>query len=569
MTSLPHHELPAIGLLFETSWEVCNKIGGIYTVLSTKAKALQALYKDRVVFVGPDVWTETTPSPYFKEDPKLLHGAAAALQDKLPHGITFRTGRWDIPGKPIVILVKFDSVYPHLDAYYARAWERFGVDSLHSNGDYPEGCAFSLAAAMTIAAVADYLKADEKSTIAHFDEWTCAMGLLHLEDAHPGIATVFTTHATSIGRSICGNGKPLYDYFTGYNGDQMAGELNMQSKHSLEKAAAHFADCFTTVSEVTAAECAQLLDKAPDVVTPNGFEPKFVPGVAKRKQLRTNARERMVAIARALTGNCNLTADNTFIVATSGRNEYRNKGIDLYIDAMERIRTVYSNASLKHILAFILVPAWVNAPRPSLVAKLASQDSDCQPIDGNRFLTHSLHNEDYDAITCRLNSLDANRNPESGVNIIFLPCYLDGKDGILDIAYYDMLPGLDATVFPSYYEPWGYTPLESIAFGVPTVSTDKAGFGQWILSNYDNTFASCGCHVVARTDSNYTESSDAIAKAVLELANLSDKEAKQASKAAMTTAADADWNKFIEYYNETYALALAKRTERVKNNQRK
>lgn len=562
MTSLPHPELPAIGLLFETSWEVCNKIGGIYTVLSTKAKALQALYKDKVIFVGPDVWTESNPSPYFKENSKLLQGAAEALNGKIPHGISIRTGRWDVPGQPIVILVKFDTVYPSLDAYYARAWERFGVDSLHAYGDYPEGCAFSLAAAMTIAGVTAHLKANERKTIAHFDEWTTAMGLLYLEDAHPEIATVFTTHATSIGRSICGNGKPLYDYFHGYNGDQMASELNMQSKHSLEKAAAHYADCFTTVSEVTAAECAQLLDKAPDVVTPNGFEPKFVPGAARRKQLRAKARERMTAIARALTGRCDLTPDNTFIVATSGRNEYRNKGIDLYIDAMERIRTHHNAAATKYVLAFILVPAWVNAPRRELLEKFDAKNA-CKPVSGNRFLTHTLHNEDSDAITCRLNSLGVNTISGSNVSFIFLPCYLDGKDGILDIAYYDLMPGLDATVFPSYYEPWGYTPLESIAFGVPTVSTDKAGFGQWILSNYDNSFKASGCHVVARTDSNYDEAAEAIAKAVVTLADASDKEIQQASRAASSTAADADWSIFIEFYLKAYADAFSKRDLRV------
>lgn len=555
---MPQPAIPSVELLFETSWEVCNKIGGIYTVLSTKAKALQSLYKDKVVFIGPDVWSEENPSPYFKEYKTLLRGAAKAIDGNLPYGIRIRVGRWDVPGSPIVVLVKFHGVYPNLNRYYGRAWERYSVDSLHAYGDYPEGCAFAIASSIVIAAITKHLKVDPRKTIAHFDEWTTAMGLLHLEDTVPEVATVFTTHATSIGRSICGNGKPLYDYFTGYNGDQMARELNMESKHSLEKAAAHNADCFTTVSDVTAAECTQLLDKTPDVVTPNGFEPGFVPSKSKYAAQRQASRSRLMAIAHALTGR-DFADDDTFIVATSGRNEYRNKGIDLFIDS---IRSIAQNPDYKgkKILAYILVPAWVNEPREDL-RKMLEGAKDAK-IEGNTFLTHTLHNEDSDSIACRLRSLGANSDDDSRVTVVYLPCYLDGHDGVLDIAYYDMMPGLDATVFPSYYEPWGYTPLESIAFGVPTVSTDKAGFGQWILSNFDNRFEACGCHIVARTDSNYDSASQAIAAAVSELASDDDKTIAAIRKAASSTSAKADWSLFIEHYLKAFAVAYEHRDKR-------
>ena len=252
-------------LLFETSWEVCNKIGGIYTVLSTKARTLQKLSKDNTIFIGPDVWTEENPSPYFIESKTLLAGWRKSLS--LPYGIKVRVGRWDIPGKPIVVLVSFGTMYEHKNEFYGEMWEKFRVDSLHAYGDYDEACAFSHAAAIVIESICQYNGLDKKY-IAHFDEWTTGMGLLYINAHLPQVATVFTTHATSIGRSICGNGKPLYDYLAGYNGDQMAGELNMQSKHSLEKAAAQNADCFTTVSDITATECTQLLERQPDVVTP-------------------------------------------------------------------------------------------------------------------------------------------------------------------------------------------------------------------------------------------------------------------------------------------------------------
>ncbi|MCM1037607.1 MAG: glycogen/starch synthase, partial [Bacteroides sp.] len=273
-----------IDLLFETSWEVCNKIGGIYTVLSTKAKSLQKLYKDKVIFIGPDVWSEEHPAPDFTESRTIMK--KWRLDASLPDGVDVRVGRWEIPGRPIAILVKFDGMYATKDEAYGRMWQHFGVDSLHAYGDYDEGCAFGRAAAAVIESIVRFHEADCHRVVAHFDEWTTGMGLLETKLRCPGVATVFTTHATSIGRSICGNGKPLYDYLRAYDGDQMAAELNMQSKHSLEKAAAHAADAFTTVSDVTADECAQLLGRRPDVVTPNGFEPGFVPAKSRRAAAR-------------------------------------------------------------------------------------------------------------------------------------------------------------------------------------------------------------------------------------------------------------------------------------------
>lgn len=551
------HLTNKVNLLFEASWEVCNKIGGIYTVLSTKANVLEQSLSDSLVFIGPDVWSAEKPCPVFVEDPKLLGNASSRLQ--LPMGITVRTGRWSVPGNPIALLVKFDGVYPHLNPVFGEMWNRYHVDSLHGYGDYNEGCAFGIASAVVIDALVKFMKAGNKNVVAHFDEWTSAMGLLYLQTIAPRIATVFTTHATSIGRSICGNGKPLYDYFTAYNGDQMAAELNMQSKHSLEKAAAHAADCFTTVSEVTARECEQLLEIRPQVVTPNGFEPGFVPGRALYAKERQAARARILGIAAALTGRT--YTEDAFILATSGRNEYRNKGLDLFIDSCVRAREEMPLGS-RGIIALILVPAWVKAPSQTLLDNMKTPDPDNGVTPD--FMTHRLNNEDQDAVTQHIISTGHNGS-DLPLTIIYVPCYLDGHDGVLDIEYYKLLPGIDLTVFPSYYEPWGYTPLESIAFGVPTVSTDKAGFGQWILGNTPDTFAADGAHVVTRTDSNYTQARDEIAADILRLSSLSSATLKKYRAAAASTAALADWAHFIKYYDRAFGVALQRRSERLKN----
>lgn len=552
---MTQHLFDNIELLFESSWEVCNKIGGIYTVLSTKANVLKHSFGDKLIFVGPDVWSAEHPSPVFIHDESLLGKAERNLV--LPYGITVRTGRWDIPGQPIAVLVKFDGVYPHLDEIFGMMWEKYRVDSLHAYGDYNEGCAFGIASAIVMGAIARHLGVSDSGVLGHFDEWTTAMGLLYLQINNPCASTVFTTHATSIGRSICGNGKPLYDYFDGYHGDQMAAELNMQSKHSLEKAAAHAADCFTTVSEVTARECKQLLDIEPQVVTPNGFEPDFVPGKQKYNRLRSAGREKLLKIAEGLTGRT--FAEDTFIVATSGRNEYRNKGIDLYIDACVKAREEVKPAS-RDILALILVPGWVKGPSTSLLDNMARKSVQAAAVPS--YMTHLVNNPDEDSTTVRLSQV-ADNNSGSMLTIVDIPCYLDGDDGVLNVKYYDLLPALDLTVFASYYEPWGYTPLESIAFGVPTLSTDKAGFGQWILSNYPNTFEADGAYVIPRTDSNYDMARDAIADNITTLAATSDEVLATYRAAASRVSADADWAHFISYYDRAFEVATARRTKRI------
>lgn len=533
-------------ILFETSWEVCNKVGGIYTVLSSKAKVLCKRLGDKMIFVGPDVWSSQNPSPFFKESKSLLR--SWRQQANLPNGITVRIGRWSIPGNPIAILVKFDSIYPILDSIYSAMWEKFKVDSLHSYGDYSEGCAFAVASAMVINNLSKFMAKKSDTVLAQFNEWTTGMGLLYLKAYSPEIATVFTTHATSIGRSICGNGKPLYDYFNGYNGDQMAAELNMQSKHSLEKAAAHNADCFTTVSEITARECEQLLEIKP-LVTPNGFELSIVPERQKYTLQRKKARAKLIKVAEALTGKH--FSDDTFLYATAGRNEFRNKGLDMFIDATNVLR--HSSAIKESAIAFILVPAWENGAREDLSDALAN--GGCKALE-DCIITHKLHDYSSDAIYNKFEYLGFHNAESDNVNVIYVPCYLNGSDGIFNMSYYDLLPGFDATVFASYYEPWGYTPHEGIAFGVPTITTDLAGFGQWILSTFGGGFRKCGTEVVHRSDSNYSVAVNDIATKLSELVGCSSSERQKIRNAAKKASQKTSWSDFIHYYDLAYAKAL-------------
>ena len=543
--------------IFESSWEVCNKVGGIYTVLSTRAKTLQEALQDKIIFIGPDFWKEQE-SPYFREDSTLF---ADWQQETKELGLKVRVGRWTVPGEPIAILVDFNPYFEKKNEIYGWLWENYGVDSLHAYGDYDEASMFSYAAALVVESFYHHYLNSKQKVIYHANEWMCGLGALYINNKLPQIGTIFTTHATSIGRSIAGNMKPLYDYLFAYNGDQMAGELNMQSKHSIEKQTAHYVDCFTTVSDITAKECVELLDKPVDVVLPNGFDNSFVPSSQKFTRKRNQARRKMLDVANALLGE--ELDDDTLLISTSGRYEFRNKGIDVFVEAMNRL--LRDRDLKKKVVAFIEVPGWVGEPRKDLQERLKSGKKYNTPLDVPQ-VTHWLHNMSHDNVLGMMKYYDMHNRKEDNVKVIFLPCYLDGNDGIVDLTYYDVVLGNDLCIYPSYYEPWGYTPLEAVAFKVPCITTDLAGFGLWANTVFGKEGdITDGVKVIHRTDYNYSEVADNIKDTVAEYSSMTKKQVDTCRKNADALSKKALWSEFIKYYYEAYDIALSKAEERKKS----
>jgi len=542
--------------IFETSWEVCNKVGGIYTVLSTRAKTLQDKFNDKIIFIGPDCNNNNNQD--FTENSNLFNDWKKYADET--EKLKIKTGRWNIPGKPVAVLVDFSDFFAQKDQIYSRMWKKFGVKSLNAYGDYDESCMFAYATGKVIESYYKFYGLENSKVIAHFNEWMLGLGALYLQDCVPHIATVFTTHATSIGRSIAGNNKALYAYFNGYNGDQMAEELNMEAKHSIEKQTALHVDAFTTVSDITARECAQLLNKTPDVVTPNGFENNFVPQGRAYTQKRNAARKKLLEVTEKLTGS--QIKKDALLLAISGRYEYKNKGIDVFIEAMNLIRN-HANESDKQIVTFILVPAWTKTPREDLQSRLQNNVAATLPLV-NPYLTHELYEPQNDKVCSHLQHLDFVNKPDDRVKIVFVPSYLNGNDGIFNLSYYDILPGMDLTVFPSYYEPWGYTPLESIAFGIPTITSNLAGFGLWAKKEGAFMCLTQGVKVVARDDENYFEVAKNIQNSIIKYSNLPSGEIATVKNTASVLAEKAAWTHFIEYYYDTYDLALKNASLRQK-----
>lgn len=551
------NELLTPDYIFEASWEVCNKVGGIYTVLSTRANTLQAKFHDRVLFVGPDLW-QGKENPLFTESDNLCSAWKEHAAEK--DNLSVRVGRWNVPGEPIVILVDFQPFFAKKNEIYTEMWNRFQVDSLHAYGDYDEASMFSYAAGKVVESFYRYNLTENDKVIYQAHEWMTGMGALYLQAYVPEIATIFTTHATSIGRSIASNNKPLYDYLFAYNGDQMAQELNMQSKHSIEKQTAHYVDCFTTVSEITNNECKELLDKPADVLLLNGFEDDFVPKGATYIGKRKRARAAFLHVAGNLLGQ--ELSDDTLIIGTSGRYEFRNKGIDVFLEAMNRLNR--DKNLKKNVLALVSVPGWVGDCREDLLQRLKSREKFTTPLECP-FITHWLHNMTHDQVLDMLKYLGMGNRPEDKVKVIFIPCYLDGKDGIFNKLYYDLILGMDLTVYASYYEPWGYTPLESVAFYVPTVTTDLSGFGRWVNGLKDQHGIDDGVEVLHRSDYNYSEVADGIKDTVSAFSAKTDAEVKAIRKRAGKVAEQALWKHFIQYYYEAYDFALRHAAKRLLN----
>lgn len=544
--------------IFETSWEICNKVGGIYTVLSTKALTVVNKFKNNYICIGPDVSKEPG-STDFVEDENLFKNWRDVAQQE---GLRIRIGRWNVAGNPIVILVDFTPYFEKKDAILTQFWLKFKLDSISGQWDYVEPLLFGYAAGKVIESFYQYYCTSLDKIIAHFHEWMTGGGILYLEENTPQIATVFTTHATVLGRCIAGNGLPLYDNIAQYNPQETANRFGVQSKFSLENLSVQIADAYTTVSQITEKECVAFFGKPTDEITINGFENDFVPQGELYRQKRKIARDKLQQVASALLQQP--ISEDALYVLNSGRYEFKNKGIDLFIRSLAEFQ---DENPQREIVAFIMVPAGVSGRRNELAEKLNShtlfENTDCAVL--RDYATHPLHDPYNDPIIKELNRLNVDNAPESRVKVVFAPIYLNGNDGIFNLNYYDTLIGFDLTVFPSYYEPWGYTPLESVAFGIPTITTSLAGFGMWVNDNFPQQH---GVRVVKRTDDNDDDVCRQIVSAMKEFAALSPDELAVAQADARQIADKALWNNLFENYAKTYSKALAQsnlRYESYKN----
>jgi len=536
--------------LFEVSWEVCNQIGGMHTVISSKAISLVKEFENNYITVGPDLVHDTGQNPEFLADPQLYEDWQKHAETA---GFRLKVGRWKVAGNPITILVDFSDFFSEKDTIFSNLWEEYKLDSLSGQWDYIEPALFGYAAGQVIENFVLFNLSKNERIVAQFHEWMSSSGILYLKKALPQVATVFTTHATVLGRTLSANLHTLYEHLPNYVPDDVAREYKIVSKQSLEKISAGEADIFTTASDITAKECAHFLGKEPDLILPNGLESSFIPPEKEFLKKRSEARKKMLHVASTLIGKD--LPEDTYIVATSGRYEFKNTGINLFIDSLNGLRGAKLN---RPIIAFLFCPANHYGPRKDLQEAL---ENDKYVSEGSKILTHFLHDAEMDPILKHLLQLNfTNSNPDEP-RLIYVPCYLNGMDGIFNLSYYELLTGCDQTVFATYYEPWGYTPLESIAVGVPTITTSYAGISRLIKEEVKKTFKAI--HIIDRSKGGDEQVIQKIINNITELNSLPPDEFEKIREEARQLSKSVLWDDLIGNYHEAFSEALKKVSKRA------
>ncbi len=558
--------------LFDVSWEVCNMVGGIYTVLASKLSQVKARYGDNYVAIGPNVSRMVEDRHTFDEDiwePALLETLTGS-------DVRVRMGRWLVPGEPRCLLVDYSGLYARKNEILARLWEQYQLESLFGSWDYYDPLLFAHAAGIVVERYAmNILLPKRQEAVVHAHEWMSSAALLYLRERLPEVGGVFTTHATTLGRALAANRADprMYKTLSQQVPDQLARELGVTSKHSMERVSARAADCFTTVSSITALECEFLLEKKPDLLLPNGLGDRFPPRAFGSASARSAARKRLLRLARATTGS-DYPADDTTLILSSGRYEYTNKGLDVFLRAIARLRSKLDGGPGGHrVVAFVACPADHAGP----VRAVQQADRIGGVPDRVYTSTHDLRQPETDPIQRDLAELRLTDGANTNVHVIQIPIYLDGSDPLITQSYYELLGGFDVTAFPSFYEPWGYTPPESLAFGVPTVTSDLAGFGRWALEHGHGTLAGAansvdspptsrrlgsagawrsGCVVLARDAVARDEVAENLAESLAAFLQVSPKEREQIRESCLAIAREVHWSRFGAAYDAAHEMAF-------------
>ncbi len=541
-----------VNYLFEVSWEVCNKVGGIYTVLRTKAGHAVEHFGENYLLIGPDVGNNSE----FKETDEDIWDDVKREISGI--NLTCRCGRWDISGRPRVILVNHNNKY-HTDNLLFQLWQDYGVDSIKGEWDYVEPILFGTAAGEVIQVLHRLLAGNKGIAVAQFHEWMTAAGMLYIKKQLPAIATVFTTHATMLGRYLAGSGVDIYTNIEDMPPQEMAAKMNITAKHSMETVSAREADCFTTVSDITAREAGHFLQRKPTMILPDGINIDDIPGCYEEMEIIYERRRPLLEFASKFLKE-ELDPGNTKIFMISGRYEFQNKGIDLLLESLKKVNDgLKESKSPTKIVVFLCVVNGNMGISDDMRQILKGVDVERSGI--SRICTHQLHDPQHDPIWNACNTLGLFNTPDDAVKIIFMPVYLDGYDGLLNLPYYDVLSGCDLGVFPSHYEPWGYTALESASYCVPTVTTDLSGFGMWVKNNSDNQ--NKGIIILDSHERTHEQVIECLRDHIANLLEWSQEEITNQRKQARIIAKKTDWKEFYSFYLEAYSKAVKNARDRL------
>jgi len=581
--------------LFEVSFEVCNKVGGIYTVLVSKIKALSNYYHKNYFLIGP--YFPEKIKGEFKEEKEV--GFEKIFEELKKEGIVCHYGSWLVEGKPKAILIDFQDFLKEGNNIKKELWETYQIDSLNAPFDYTEPLVWAWAAGKLLEKISQNLK--NKNIVAHFHEWLSGAGLLYLKKNKISIATVFSTHATILGRTLANDNLPLYDLLNKINPYEEAKKYNIVAKYQLEKKSAKLSDVFTVLSEINSLEAQNFLERKPDFYLPNGLNPESFPSLDQALINHKIFRSRLNNFLFAFfSPYYNTDIKNALFYFIACRYEFRNKGVDIFLKALGQLnKKLKEKKRSKNIFTFLLIPSATKKVNPEVLQSLENYRDIIDSLKDSSFeieenfifsllnekrvglknildknlssllekkilkfkkqglpplCTHEL-SDSQDIIIKTLHEEKLENKPNDKVKIIFCPFYLTGDDGLINLDYYETIQAMDLGVFPSYYEPWGYTPLETAILTVPAIGSDLAGSGKFFASFVNDR--NSGIFILQRFKKSESESAKSLFKLLYQFQQLSDKEKIEQKIEARKLAETANWEKLIENYIKAQNKALS------------
>lgn len=590
-------------LLVEAAWEVCNQVGGIYTVIRSKVPRTVEKWGDNYCLLGPLVH----PAVQAVFDPTTTYndpfGRVVLKMRKMGYEVEY--GRWLISGRPRVVLFNLQSAWGQIHDIKFELWENHDIPTPNKDPLIDQVVVFGKMIEVFLRELAVEEAASKKKILAHLHEWMAATAIPGLRQQENQMRYVFTTHATLLGRYLAGNDPEFYQHLPFYDWLKEARHFGIETQARIERAAAHGSHIFTTVSEVTARECEYLLGRKPNLILPNGLNVERFTALHKFQNLHQEFKEKIqYFVTGHFFNSYTFDLDKTLYFFTSGRYEYKNKGYDLTLEALVRLnwKLQQSKSDMKVVMFFITKqPYYSIAPnvlesravmeeikktcdaiteeiREKLFAATASSDDYKLPYlndfvsdywrlrlrrtlqswrskENPPFVTHVLKNEEQDDIVRFVRSAQLLNQKSNPVKIIYHPDFISPMNPLFGIEYADFVRGCHLGVFPSYYEPWGYTPLECVCSGVPSVTSDLSGFGDYVMESLPDHDDS-GIYVVNRQTKNFSESAEDLANMMFEFVKLSRKERIHLRNKVESSSEHFDWKNLGTHYDMAYQLAL-------------
>lgn len=586
-------------LIFEVSWEVCAQTGGIYTVLRTKCSADPKHCDADYCLIGP--YRQAAARIEFEPHPHA--GALAETVDELrDRGVGLHCGHWLITGRPQVVLVDVGSVTQHLDQMKYFLWENLRIGIPSSDGETDEIIAFGYVVADLLAGIQARLHG--RPMIAQFHEWQGAVALPVLKHRNVVIPTVFTTHATLVGRSLSAANEDVYGSMAEIDGEAVAFQHGAGHRFQIERAAAHAADVFTTVSDITSQEAEQFLGRRPDIVLPNGLHVERSAAPHEFQNLHQQCKDEIHDFVMGhFFPSYTFDLERTLYVFTAGRYEYRNKGIDVFIEALYELnRRLKAERRGITVVAFIIARApyhALNVETLNRQAMLNELRDTCQAIKedmGRKLLwtiatgrlpttedlldeyahirlqrmmhawrqgrqptivTHDLQDDRNDPVLCHLRRCGLLNAGDDPVKVVFHPDFIASTSPVLGLEYDHFVRGCNLGVFPSRYEPWGYTPMECIVRGIPAITSDLSGFGAYLMENFPDHDVN-GLYVARRRHAEFENTVYQVTGWLHALTRMGLRERIQLRNRVESHAENFDWGNMVRYYSAARRLALKK-----------